>query len=251
MFTVETLGMRLDVHGPAGLTGDLQRLWGLRKVVADKGDSPLSLRWRSLHFDDRSTVNDALARITEVIVRESPLLGIHAGVVGTADGAIAFPGHSGLGKTTLTACIVRSGYTYRSDEVLAIDRTTLLTHPFPRPFGLGPGSWPVLGLPPETLPSPESERLLPAEEFGPVDDRVVPVTDIVLAVRDGSIATLTPLRRGLAVERLLELSFNHYTDPAGSFRAAVGVVRNARVWAAHYGDAPDLSALLHEVIPPA
>jgi hypothetical protein len=56
---------------------------------------------------------------------------IHAGVVGHRGRAIVLPGHSGAGKTTLVAELVRAGAIYYSDEFAVLDGDGLV-HRYPR-----------------------------------------------------------------------------------------------------------------------
>jgi hypothetical protein len=56
---------------------------------------------------------------------------IHAGVVGHGGHAIVIPGHSGAGKTTLVAALVRAGASYYSDEFAVLDEDGLV-HAYPR-----------------------------------------------------------------------------------------------------------------------
>jgi hypothetical protein len=54
----------------------------------------------------------------------------------------------------------------------------------------------------------------------------------------------------LAVPALLSRSFNHFRDPAASFRTVVELVGQAQVWRAGYQDAPELARLLASRWPP-
>jgi hypothetical protein len=66
---------------------------------------------------------------------------IHAGaIVAPAGGAVLVLGESGSGKTTLVAALVQEGFGYLSDEAAAIDLTTGLVQPWPRPLGFKQGA---------------------------------------------------------------------------------------------------------------
>jgi hypothetical protein len=73
-----------------------------------------------------------------VALEASPLLFVHAGVVGWHGGAIVIPGRSMTGKTSLVMALVRAGATYYSDEYAVFDRQGQI-HPFPRPMHLRDG----------------------------------------------------------------------------------------------------------------
>ena len=189
----------------------------------------------------------ALAELTRLAVEHSPLLCIHAGVVSGPDGLIAIPGQSGLGKTTLVAALVRAGFGYVSDEALAVDRADGQVTAFPRPLALAADVWALIGPGIGAAPPDGAERLVAPALVGWVAPDGGRVRDIVLAERarrsDGP-AHIEPAARGDAVPALLERAFNHYRDPEGSFRAVVGMVREARVWRASYAQAPDLAERL-------
>lgn len=190
------------------------------------------------------SLDGAVAEFTRLAVTHSNLLCLHAGVVTTPRGLLAVPGYSGLGKTTLTAALVQAGFAYVSDEVLAVDRRTGQVTAFPRPLGLAGDVWPVLDLPGEPPPD-GTERLLAPSTFGHIDAEGGRVADIVLARRvPGRAGLELASSRGAAVAALLTRSFNHFRDPAGSFRAAVGLVRAATVWDARYESAPELAKLI-------
>jgi hypothetical protein len=119
---------------------------------------------------------------------------IHAGAVGHGGRAIVIPGHSGAGKTTLVAALVRAGASHYSDEFAVLDDDGLV-HPYPR------------------RPSPRRTTDLPL------------IVDSIDWFRD--VAGVPPIPLGLAV-------FTHYVEgaswdpkrlPAG--RAALAMIENA------------------------
>lgn len=231
---VDLLGVRLAV--PAGFTR-------LRPAFADlfAGDGVPAGTGASLELRPDDTAEDALALLTEAVVRRSPLLCIHAAVVASDHGVLAVPGQSGLGKSTLAAALTRAGLRYLSDEALALDRQSGAVTRFPRPLSLAPDVWPLLGI--DAMPeSGEFERQFAPSTFGPVfSGGPIAVTDILLAERSGTSTELSEGSRSDAVTALLTRSFNHFLDPAGSLRTAATVVRSARVWRARYSDATDLA----------
>jgi hypothetical protein len=66
-----------------------------------------------------------------VAARSPDLVFVHAGVVAWHGRAIAIPGPSFSGKTTLVAALVRAGAVYVSDEYAPLDAAGRV-HPFPR-----------------------------------------------------------------------------------------------------------------------
>lgn len=190
-----------------------------------------------------ATTGAVLAELTRLAVTESPLLCVHAGVVAAGHGSLLIPGTSGLGKTTLVAALVRAGFGYLSDEVLAVDRARGVLSAFPRPLALAAESWTLLGLDPASTPDTGQERLIGVHELGSIG-RPAPVREILLAERRPGPPELSRLPRGVAVQAILSRSFNHFRDPAGSFHAVLDLIRQATVWRAGYQDAPELAELL-------
>ena len=191
----------------------------------------------------------ALAELTRFVIDHSPLLCIHAGTVIAPHGTIAIPGVSGAGKTTLTAALLQRGFGYLSDEVLAIDRTTLAVGQFPRPLALDGRSWSVLGLDPAFAPAAGAEQLISPADLGPggvAFASTFDVRDIVLPSRGAFAMSLQAVPRGQAVGELLSRAFNHYADAAASFHAVVALVRGARVWRLEYSNAPEAAELLSD-----
>lgn len=84
-------------------------------------------------YADEVILAEGLERqIAELVALTSPLgVFIHAGAVGTPNGAIVVPGRSFTGKTTFVAAALKAGLTYYSDEyaILRPDGTLL---PYPR-----------------------------------------------------------------------------------------------------------------------
>jgi hypothetical protein len=194
------------------------------------------------------TTQAVLTELTRLAIDNSPLLCIHAGVISASSGYIAFPGPSGLGKTTLVATLVRGGFGYVSDESLAIDRATGRAQPFARPLALSADVWSLLGPGVGDPPSGGTEGLIQASALGRVERADEPVRHIVLARRRPGPARIVPANRGDAVVELLHRSFNHFRAPESSFRSIVAVVRTARVWHACYQDARDMIELLPDTL---
>ena len=60
---------------------------------------------------------------------------VHAGVISWKGKAIAIPGHSFSGKTTLTATLLKRGAIYYSDEYAVLDKDGFV-HPFPKKLSI-------------------------------------------------------------------------------------------------------------------
>lgn len=107
----------LDFRFEEGAEGTFMETDGIR---VDLGDHPHARDHAAMHLAQR-----VLDRVRGYTV-------LHAGVVGTAEGALAIAGPSGAGKTTLTLGLLEAGCTYFSDDFCPIARDTGRVHPFPR-----------------------------------------------------------------------------------------------------------------------
>ena len=143
------------------------------------------------------------------------LLGLHAGVVTTPDGAVLLPGASGSGKSTLTAQLVQAGFTYYSDELALLRNDDLQVLPVPLAFcvkqsgvaALAP-HYPELAEQPRfhlradgkrvTYVAPPPARLPQPGEASPV--RVVIFPQHAAQAEEARLERLTPLT---ALQRLL------------------------------------------------
>jgi hypothetical protein len=247
--TARVLGVVVTVTAPTPLTRRLRHEFA--DLLADRADqgrggaSALRLSADGTVGGNSPGVDpmqNALAEITRHAVMNSPLLCIHAGVVAAPDGVIAIPGTSGHGKTTLVAALVREGFGYLSDEVLALDRDTAMVSAFPRPLALDAQAWAVLDL--DASQTPESERLVDPRALGGLGRTPLSVTDIVVSTRRPGSSTITPAEPGVAMTALLGNAFNHYVDGSSSFAIAAKVARTVRAWRASYGEAPELAGRL-------
>jgi hypothetical protein len=66
---------------------------------------------------------------------------LHAGGVVHDGAAVALPGVTATGKSTLVAGLVRAGMAYLTDEAVAIDRSSLLGEPYAKPISIDAGAW--------------------------------------------------------------------------------------------------------------
>ncbi len=85
------------------------------------------------------------ALVWQACVRETPhVLNIHAGAVADGEHCILLPGRPGSGKSTLSAALGRSGYTYLSDEVALLAAPDLRVRPVPLAMCVKSTGWDVL-----------------------------------------------------------------------------------------------------------
>lgn len=76
---------------------------------------------------------------------------VHAGVVAYRRKAVAFVAPSGTGKSTTVWALLRHGFRYVSDELLPVDLTCGVVHPYPRSLCLKRPPPAPYALPRETL----------------------------------------------------------------------------------------------------
>jgi hypothetical protein len=240
--TVQVLGCRVSLTGEADLLAAVSASWP--QLLGGDGVVP------SVDVDmalaPGCTEAEALAEITAEVVRASPLHCLHAGVVGGADGLIAVPGASGLGKTTAIAALTMAGFDYLSDEALALDRTSGRAFAFPRPLQVSGASCRVLGIAAPTVADTDEIMIAPAE-LGQVGTSGR-VRDVLLLRRRPGVVHVAPGGRAAAVAELLRRSFNHYRDPRSSTRSVIELVRAARVWEIEYADARELAATVADAV---
>jgi hypothetical protein len=151
-----------------------------------RSDQPESLDWYSLltsrsevlhlyfndvHLAQVATEGEAIEwllwdinRSTAAASDDSLLL--HAGAVQASEGAIVFPAASGGGTSTLVAGLVRLGFGYLSDEIVALSLDPTSVQPYPKPITLKPGSYHLF---PE-LEQGAKDRFFGQERSLPPDD---------------------------------------------------------------------------------
>jgi hypothetical protein len=151
---------------------------------------------------------------TEAIAAIDAYLAIHAGAVGWERVGILLPAPHDSGKTTLTAALTASGFSYFSDEAALIDPSSVTLVPFPRALWLEPGSVAAL----DRLLSLRgnggfarngTSHVAPADFRGGRIGRAAPVRHIVFPrYRRGAETTLVEMSRAEAVVELGRNAFN-------------------------------------------
>lgn len=114
-------------------------------------------------------------------------LALHAGVIERGGRSLALVGHSGAGKTTLTAAAVQAGWSFLGDEVGLID-SRFVAHAYHRPLGLRRGGRALLGLPVSTDPWHLAVQPEPASRLGTLV-RQAPLAAVVFLERSSASPT--------------------------------------------------------------
>lgn len=239
-------GSPVTVTGTADVVDELVRLWAPFATDAPGPGAPVPV-------PDLAT---AAAEVNRTLVARTPYPAVHAGVVATGSGALAFPAVSGAGKSTLTAALCLQGARYLSDEALVLDDAGTgapLALPYPKPVALSPWSAAALGLPTggaavgDRLEDGGRELLFGPERLGGVSPAVA-VAHVLLPDRTGGAPSLEPVRRMEGLAALVRLSFNHYVDPRRFLLAAAGTVTGAQVWRLRVGDPVATAALVLDAL---
>ncbi len=73
------------------------------------------------------------------------LIAVHAAVLSVGQKCVILSGHSGTGKSTLAAGLIKNGFTYFTDEVALVDRVTRNVIPAPVSLRIKEGGWDIVG----------------------------------------------------------------------------------------------------------
>jgi hypothetical protein len=146
--------------------------------------------------------------------RATPCLAaIHAAAVRNHGRCVLMPAAKGSGKSTLTAALLASGYTYLTDELSVLITGSRLMRPAPVSLGLKLGSWPALkpiyptleSLPAHVQGDDVDIRYLTPPEHLIASGDAYSVTHIVFPRYDaGRPTALIPLSHAEALERIAE-----------------------------------------------
>ncbi len=69
------------------------------------------------------------------------LIAIHAAALSLGNGCVVFPGNCGVGKTTLSAALIKDGFKYFTDDTAILDRKTRSVVAVPVSLRIKEGSW--------------------------------------------------------------------------------------------------------------
>lgn len=153
------------------------------------------------------------------------LLDLHAGVVGKNGQCILLPAAAGSGKSSLTAALTHSGFSYYSDEVALIERGTFEVMPVPLAVCVKSTAWDFMSrYYPELLTLPIHNRqdrkqvryVMPRP--GSVQEKPGQASHIVFPhYAAGEPTQLTRVSRSEALARLMEqcLAFRLSLDAEG------------------------------------
>lgn len=191
----------------------------------------------------------------EVVARSGHLVLLHAAGA-TSDGmGIVMPSPMESGKTTLVAGLVRAGFGYLSDEVVAVDPTTLELTAYPKALSVDPGSWPLLSdlepfVEPAVRPYLPQQWQVPAEDIRPgaVVPRAAPGMLIAPRYRAGAETLLTRLRPADALMLLARCAFGIPERADRDFEVLGRLAERCACYELTMGDLDEACALVSSAV---
>lgn len=172
------------------------------------------LHFRSQELDE--VVAHAVWDVHQLVPKTArDFLFLHAGAVARDGAALVLPARMDSGKSSLVTALLRSGWSYLSDELGSVDPITDRIYPFPKlisldeaSLGFFPGLAGALG---DQEVTPLPERFVRPEDAGSSVGAPAPARWIVFPTADWSgEARLTPMTSAQAVEKMAENCFNLY-----------------------------------------
>jgi hypothetical protein len=188
----------------------------------DEQESPVPisyLRWRKVVYRNPSLVDVARYALWDVQYHATQniraFVALHAGAVANADSSLVLPGPMESGKSTLVASLLKTGWSYLSDEVAALDPVTGRVYPFPKYLYLDQTSVDVFpGLDGRLEDRDERsrgrlDRTVRPEDLGAGVSGPLPPRAVVFLSRDrqGS-PRLIPIASAEAVKQMADNCFN-------------------------------------------
>ncbi len=211
--------------------------------------------YETSHLDDLVfALEDFLLRDCFDYVKDYFL--VHGAALEKGGRVIVLLGEGGSGKTTLSVGLLKRGYRFLSDEVVAIDINTLGVRAFPRALNIKNGSLPLFSsLEPElslyscsvSMDSEEEVSIhyaIPGAEFLAPKDVPFPVGLIIFPKYSSEGKTvLSRISRAVAGVRIMELSFNQHLLKEKGFRTVTHLVRETtcyHLWINDLGQACEM-----------
>jgi HprK-related kinase A len=171
---------------------------------------------------------------------------VHAAVVERDGRALALPGPTGSGKSTLCAGLVSRGWRLLSDELMLIDPADGEIVPLPRPIGLKNGGIEairrfdpaaVIGRTAhDTLKGAVSHLKAPAESVRAAGKRAVPGWVVFPRYDPGAQSALQSVRKGQAFMRLADCAFNYHLHGRLGFEVLADLVQACACYELAYAD---------------
>jgi hypothetical protein len=171
---------------------------------------------------------------------------LHAGGVAHEGAAVALPGVTATGKSTLVAGLVRAGMAYLTDEAVAIDSSSLRAEPYAKPISIDAGAWALFPDLREAgvLPEPSDARSPTAEcQVAPDDLRLdcvasaAPVERVLfLRYAAGIDMRLEEIGRGAALVEATKHTFSFGERARANLDILAEVIRGTECFTLTVGD---------------
>jgi hypothetical protein len=229
-------------------------------VVEDRGSLNYLVYCNDQMLDNHRKLSVPLStllwHINRSVVRSSQdRLLIHASAVSLNQVALLFPAAMESGKSTLAAGLVRRGFDYITDEVVAMDLESGSIEPFPRALSIDRGSWEVLS---DLRPDVSSQAARYRGNQWQVrpssirDDCIAgsstPRFVVTPAYVENARTELQPLARADGLRILAEHSFNFFSHGAGGLRVLAQVVRRSDCYHLQMSDLDEACQLVLELV---
>ncbi|MFI5054483.1 MAG: hypothetical protein ACHQDE_08995 [Acidimicrobiia bacterium] len=218
--------------------------------------------WELVIDDARNSVFATVERLTPELVHTLNSLAVpswsgvtcHAGGVARGDAGIVLPADMESGKTTLTAGLVRAGFSYLTDEAVAFHPGTSTIAPFPKPLSIDRGAWFLF---PELEPEAnfatddykQDQWQVPAAAIrpdavgGPCEARLVVFPKYV----EGAHTSLVRIRRAEALVELAKNTFSFNQKSRAALDDLAGVVRAVDCYRLTVGALDEAVALIEQL----
>lgn len=194
----------------------------------------------------------------QIIHHRSDLVQLHAGCLTHAGRSLILAGDPGSGKSTLTAGLMASGWSYLCDEFALVQPDTLEVHPFPRALCMKEPSFPVidkLGLPlcrrtPYHKPTKGRVAFLNPLDVRPdVVGKPSPVGWVIFPKYvAGAAPHAVPMSRAEAAYELARQCFNFRAVGARTMTVLANVVRSAACFRLTSGEIHATCDLVNELV---
>lgn len=159
---------------------------------------------------------------------------IHASAATLAGVTVILPAEEESGKSTTVAGLLRQGFDYITDEVVAMDPSTGAVTPFPKALSIDPGAWPLF---PECRPRHHADSWrtqwhVPPSALGARTTRgTAPPPRVVVFPRyaAGARTVVQPISKGEAVHELARMSFDFRRHAGRNLHLFGALMRQATV----------------------
>jgi hypothetical protein len=142
------------------------------------------------------------------------------------------------GKTTTVAGLLRAGFAYLTDEAIALDRTSLMLHGYPKPLSIDQGSWEALAhLAPHDKDLFRLQWQVPGSRAGSAGCADLTRAGVVVFLRyvKGGQTRIRPVGRAEMLVDLSKLIFNFDEDPRRCLEATADMLRHCDTYRLEIG----------------